>query len=101
MTDASTTSLIIAGASLIVALITGGIALWNNSKVNDNAVVIQDVKSGIDRDLERLKAKLEHGQLISSTQWNAEFYALQSLWKSMVPARSLARKIIMREGELV
>jgi hypothetical protein len=101
MTDASTASLITASASLIVALVAGGIALWNSSKVSENAVVIQDVKSGIDRDLERLKAKLEHGQLISSTQWNAEFNALQALWKSMVPVRSLARKIVLREGELV
>jgi hypothetical protein len=100
MTDASTASLITAGASLIMALVAGGIALWNSSKVNDNAVVIQDVKSGIDRDLERLKAKLEHGQLINSTQWNAEFSAYQTLWKSIVPVRSVAHKIVTRESEL-
>ena len=100
MTDASTASLITAGTSLIVALVAGGIALWNSSKVSDNAVVIQDVKSGIDRDMERLKAKLEHGQLISSTQWNAEFNAYQTLWKSMVPVRTGAHKIVTRESEL-
>jgi hypothetical protein len=100
MTDAATAAFITAGASLIVALIAGGIALWNSSKVNDNAVVIQDVKSGIDRDLERLKAKLEHGQLINSTQWNAEFNAYQTLWKSIVPVRSGALKIVTRESEL-
>lgn len=100
MTDASTASLITAGASLIVALIAGGIAVWNSSKVKGNALVIQDVKSGIDRDLERLKAKLGHGQLINSTQWNAEFNAYQTLWKSIVPVRSGALKIVTRESEL-
>jgi len=101
MTDAATAALMTAGASFAVALIAGGLGLWNGSKANKNALDIQKVKSGIDRDLERLKAKLEHGQLISSTQWNAEFNALQALWKSMVPVRSLARKIVLREGELV
>jgi hypothetical protein len=100
MTDALTASLITAGASLIVALVAGGLTLRNGSKANKNERDIQEVKSGIDRDLERLKAKLEHGQLISSTQWNAEFNAYQALWKSMVPVRTVAHKIVTRESEL-
>lgn len=96
MTDASIT----AGASLIVALVAGGLTLRNGSKANKNAVDIQEVKSGIDRDLERLKAKLEHGQLISSSQWNAEFSAYQVLWKSIYPARALATKLVSFGGEL-
>ena len=72
----------------------------NGSKVNKNAHDIQGVKSGIDRDLERLKAKLEHGQLVSSTQWNAEFNAYQALWKSIIPVRALATKLVSIDGEL-
>lgn len=58
MSDASTAASITAGASLIVALVAGGLTLRNGSKANKNAVDIQELKSGIDRDLERLKAKL-------------------------------------------
>jgi hypothetical protein len=93
-------SLMTSIGAVITAIIAAIVALWSNSKSNRNAVVIQDVKSGIDRDLERLKAKLMHGQLISSTQWNAEFSAYQELWKSIVPVRTIARKIVKREGEL-
>ena len=86
--------------AVIVAVIAGGVALWSNRKSNRNAVEIQDFKSAVDRDLERLKAKLEHGQLNSSTQWNAEFNAYQTLWESFVPVRAQAIKIVDREGEL-
>jgi hypothetical protein len=98
--DSTGKSLVTAIAAVITALIAGLIALWNNRKVNENAVDIQDVKSGVDRDLERLKVKLEHGQLINSTQWNAEFEAYQALWKSIVPVRAIAHKLVMRESEL-
>jgi hypothetical protein len=93
-------ALITAAASLVTSLVAGGIALWSNNKSNHNAIDIQNVQSGVDRDLERLKAKLGHGQVISSTQWNAEFNAYQALWKSIVPVRTLAHKIVSREGEL-
>jgi hypothetical protein len=92
--------LITTATSLFASLIAGGIALWSNNKSNHNATDIQNFQSGVNRDLERLKAKLGHGQVISSTQWNAEFSAYQELWKSIVPVRTIARKIVKREGEL-
>ena len=70
---------ITAGASLIVALIAGVIAVWNNSKTNKNAGDIEELKGAVNRDLERLKAKLSHGQAVSSTQWNTEFAAYQAI----------------------
>jgi hypothetical protein len=88
------------GGAVIVAIIAGGVAMRTNGKTDRNAVVIQDVKSGVDRDLERLKAKLEHGQLISSTQWAAEFNAYRRLWKSTVPMRAYATKLVNLEDEL-
>jgi hypothetical protein len=100
MSDGLAASLITAGASLVVALGAGGLGLWNVSKASKSALDIQDFKSGIDRDLERLKAMLEHGQLISSTQWNAEFNAYQVLWKSIYPVRALATKLVSIDGEL-
>ncbi len=84
----------------VPALGAVGVAIWSNIKTNRNALAIQDIKGAIDRNLEELKAQLAHGKLISSTQWNAEFNAYQALWKSIVPVRSLAHKIVMREGEL-
>jgi hypothetical protein len=100
MTDPEIISGITAGASLIVALVAGGFAIWNTSRANVNATQMQDYKSAVDRDLARLNAKLTHGQLISSTQWNAELSAYQELWKSIVPVRTIARKIVLREAEL-
>jgi hypothetical protein len=55
VSDASTASLITAGASLIVALVAGGLTLRNGSKANKNAFDIQELKGAVDRDLERLK----------------------------------------------
>jgi hypothetical protein len=100
MTDAETAALITAVASLIVALISGGFSLRNRSKTDSNSAEIERLKGAVERDLERLKAKLSHGQLISSTQWNAEFSAYQAIWKGMVAVRILAVKIVRREGEL-
>jgi len=89
MTDTATAALITAGASMIVAILSGGIALWNRSKTD-----------AVDRDLERLRAKLSHGQIIISTQWSAEFSSYQAIWKGMVAVRPLATKIVEREAEL-
>ena len=100
MTDAEIVAGITAGTSLIVALGSGGFTIWNTGRTNANATQLQDYKSAFDRDLARLNAKLTHGQLISSTQWNAEFNAYQALWKSIVPVRSIAHKIVMRDDEL-
>jgi hypothetical protein len=87
-------------ASGIVAIIAGAVALRSNSKSNRNASDIEQYKSATSRDLARLNTRLAHGQLISSTQWNAEFGAYQALWKAIVPVRTIARKIVKREGEL-
>jgi hypothetical protein len=91
MTDTATGALIAAGASLIVALLSGAITLRNGSKTNENSLGIQDLKGAVDRDLERLRAKLSHGQIVNSTQWNAEFSSYQAIWKGMVAVRTLAR----------
>jgi hypothetical protein len=101
MTDPEIADSIAAGASLIVALLSGGIALWNDRKTRANSLEIQDLKGAVDRDLERLKAKLSHGQLVSSTQWSAEFTSYQAIWKGMVAVRTLAAKVVLREGELI
>jgi hypothetical protein len=105
MSDASSaaaiiTALITAGASLAVALIAGGFAVWNANKTNKNSFDIQDFKSATDRDLERLKAKLEHGQLISSTQWNVEFTAYQAIWQALVTVRNDTMDIATYEQHL-
>jgi|ERR1035437_3540676 hypothetical protein len=101
MTDTATVALIAAGTSFIVALLSGGIALRNSSKTNANSLEIQSLKGAVDRDLERLKAKLSHGQIVSSTQWNAEFTSYQAIWKGVVGVRTLSFKIVHREGELI
>jgi hypothetical protein len=59
------------------------------------------LKGVIDEDLEKLKAKLSHGQIVSSTQWNAEFASYQSIWKAMVAVRTLAQNVVLRESELI
>lgn len=101
MTDASTTALVAAGASLIAALLSGGFTLWNSGRINANSLDLESLKGAVDRDLEKLRAKLAHGQTISSTQWNAEFTSYQAIWKAMVAVRTLANKIVLREGELI
>jgi hypothetical protein len=101
MTDTATGALIAAGASLIVVLLSGAITLRNRSKTNENSLGIQDLKGAVDRDLERLRAKLSHGQIVNSTQWNAEFSSYQAIWKGMVAVRTLATKIVLREDELI
>jgi hypothetical protein len=101
MTDTATGALIAAGASLIVTLLSGAITLRNGSKTNENSLGTQDLKGAVHRDLERSRAKLSHGQIVSSTQWNAEFSSYQAIWKGMVAVRTLATKIVLREDELI
>lgn len=92
---------ITAGVSLIVAVVAGGIALWNGRKTNQASLKLQSLKGDVDRDLEKLKAKLSHGQIINSTQWSAEFSSYQAIWKAMVAVRTQAFKIMEREKELI
>ena len=101
MTDNITTALIAAGGSFIIAVLSGVIALWNRRRTNANSLEIQNLKGTVDRDLEKLKAKLSHGQIVSSTQWNAEFASYQAIWKGMVAVRTLAQKVVLRESELM
>jgi hypothetical protein len=101
MTDAATGALITAAASLIVAVLSGGIAVWSNNRTRANSLEIQKLRGAVDSDLEKLKARLSHGQIVSSTQWNAEFKSYQDIWKGMVASRTLAMKIVLREDELV
>jgi len=101
MTDKSTEALITAGVAVIVAISSGAIALRNQNKTDQNSLDIQELKGAVDRDLERLKAKLSHGQIISSTQWNAEFSSYQAIWKWMVAIRTETNKIVFREDELL
>ncbi len=75
MTDAG----IAASASLIVAVVSGGFTLWNTSRTNDHATEIANIRGDVDKDIEHLKAKLGHGQLINETQWKAEF---NSYWSA-------------------
>jgi len=93
MTDKSTEALITAGVAVIVAISSGAIALRNQNKTDQNSLDIQELKGAVDRDLERLKAKLSHGQIISSTQWNAEFSSYQAIWKWMVAIRTETIKL--------
>ncbi len=100
MTDTTIAAFVTAGAPLIVAFASVGIGLWNRRETDINARDIQEIKGAENRDLERLRTKLNHGQLVSSTQWNAEFKSYQAIWKEMVKVRPLADKLVNREGEL-
>jgi hypothetical protein len=100
MTDPVAAAQITAIASLIVGLISGGIALWNRRRTDKNIDEVQSMKGAIDRDLERLRAKLSHGQNVSATQWGAEFAAYQAIWRGIVEVRPVADKLVNREGEL-
>lgn len=94
-------SLLLSPAATFSAAIVAAIAaLWCNVRVNKNARDLQAYKSDTDRDLERLKTKLAHGQLINETQWNAEFTSYQAIWKAMVGVRNVSNKLLMRETEL-
>lgn len=66
LTPAITVALVAAFASLAVALIGGGIAVFNTLRTNDNQLDVEAFKADISRDLEHVKAELSHGQLISS-----------------------------------
>jgi cytochrome c556 len=89
-----------ATVALTAAIISGGVSLWNSRKTNANSLEIESMKGTVGRDLARLNAKLSHGQLINSMQWNAEFTAYQAIWKEMVTVRTLGDKIVLRESEL-
>jgi esterase/lipase superfamily enzyme len=41
-------------------------------------------------------AAVNVGQVVSSTQWNAEFASYQAIWKGMEAVRTLADKLVLR-----
>ena len=55
-----TAALMTGAVSLIVAVISGAIAVWSIFKTGRNSKDIQSLKGEIDRDLERLRRLLEH-----------------------------------------
>jgi hypothetical protein len=87
MTDSLTVAIVSGGAPSVVALVSAAVALWSLSKASASS-----------KEIELLKAKLSHGQVIRSTQWNAEFTSYQAIWKSI---RTLAMKLVRRESELI
>jgi hypothetical protein len=93
-------SLFAAGIAIVVAIVSGIFTYVINERTRDHSVEIETLKGGLNRDIESLRARLGHGQLVSSTQWNAEFEAYQALWKSMVPLRGIANKLVKRDSEL-
>jgi len=100
MTGTGIGSFLSAASPWIAALFSGGFALWSGIKANSNSREIVRIKGGLDRELEMLKAKLSHGQIVSTTQWSAEFTSYQAIWKGMVAVRTLAAKMVLREEEL-
>ena len=100
MKDPVTVALITSIISLVVALVSGGISVWNRSRTDRNANELQVLKGDIDKDLEKLRATLSHGQSVSATQWNAEFAAYQAIWAAIVEVRPIADKLVNREIEL-
>jgi hypothetical protein len=100
MSDALITAWIIAGASFFGVVITGVFTWRNGSKANKNAGDIEELKGAVNRDLERLKAELSHGQTVSSTQWNVEFAAYQAIWQSLVSVRNHTVEIATYEQSM-
>jgi hypothetical protein len=87
-------------SAVIAALVSGIFVLVNGHITNKKTTEIEQLKSELSGEIERLKAQLGHGQVVSTTQWNAEFNGYQALWKSMIPLRSIAQKIVTRERDL-
>ncbi len=101
MPDTSTGAYVTAAVSLLGAVLSGGFVVWNSKKSNETLLALQDLKGTVDRDLEKLRAKLSHGQIVNSTQWSTEFGAYQAIWKGMVAVRTIASKIVFHDDELM
>jgi len=94
------TLIVTAATALAVALITGVFTILNSRKANKTALDVEDFKSAVLSDLERLRAKLAHEQIVNTTQWNAEFAAYQGLWKGLVAVRLQVANSLVKESEL-
>jgi len=88
-------------SAVIAAIVTGIFTVRNNAAIQRNALTLESFKSDFSQDLEQLKARLGHGQVVSSTQWNAEFIAYQGLWKEMIKLRGMITKYATFEEELI
>jgi hypothetical protein len=93
-------ALIAAGVSVLGVVINGAVNWGNANKANKNAADIEELKGAVNRDLERLKAELAHGQAVSSTQWDAEFDAYQAIWQSLVCVRNQTLEIATFEQSM-
>jgi|SRR5260370_1189419 hypothetical protein len=69
-------------SAVIAALVSGFFTRRNTEETQRNALKLEQFKQDLSHDVEQLKAKLGHGQIVSSTQWNAEFDA-QALHKPL------------------
>ena len=91
-----------AGYAAVIAAVVAGIFTWRNTvRVNRQTRESADFQGAVTRDLERLKARLDHGRLVYGVQWNAEFGAYQALWAAFVPVRGTAQKLTTRDEGLV
>jgi len=85
---------------VIAALVSGIFGLINRRGTDSNSLAIEKLKSELSEGSERSKAQLEHGQVISSTQWNTEFNAYRELWKTVVPVVTLADRLVFIDEDL-
>lgn len=93
---------IVASFSAVIAALVSGIFVLVNSRIaNKKTTEIEQLKSELSGEIERMKARLGHGQVVSATQWNAEFSSYQAIWKALVAVRAQATKIVFRESELI
>ncbi len=86
--------------SLLVAFIAAGVSWSNSRQTVKNTRDVEDMKAAVNRDLETLKSKLSHGQLVNSTQWNAEFSAYQAVWAALATLQPIANRLVTREGKV-
>lgn len=88
-------------SGVVAALITGYFTWRNTSRLNEQSRESSDFQGAVGRELERLRAKLDHGRLVYGAQWNAEFGAYQALWAAFVPVRGIAHKLTNRDEDIV
>src|SRR5258708_3080781 len=92
---------IVASFSAVIAALISGIFVLVNSRItNKKTTDIEKLKSELRGEREGLEGRLGHGQVVSTTQWNAEFSAYQTLWKSMVQVRSMTTMFATIDNDL-
>jgi hypothetical protein len=93
-------ALVASHTAIIVACISAAVAVLSSIASVASALRTTKLKGEVDIKLEGLKADLGHKQLISSSQWAAEFDSYKELWKAVVPVRTIAHKLVNRNKEL-